>query len=180
MDLSSPTDAFMAAAADPSRWGAAMDALAQATGSFGATILPLGGRSPLSQAPVSASMEELASEYIRGNWRERDGLDAYRSQIMREGVAANPDFERSRWYQEHLRPCGVRWSASAKVGQETVALGLYRTTEQGPFTPEEIGKLRDLSLALGGVVELARAFEFRRIDAKLSAFERSQSPVATD
>jgi hypothetical protein len=40
-DFESLTEAFMAAAVDPSRWDAAMDAAAKATGSVGALLLPV-------------------------------------------------------------------------------------------------------------------------------------------
>jgi hypothetical protein len=126
-----------------------MDAVAQATESYGATVLPLGGPSPLPRAPVSTSMEEFISDYARNNWRARDGLNAYRAQIMRERVARTPeDFERNAVYQEGLRPLGVRWFASAKVGQAALSLGIFRTREQGPLTTQELDKVRELSLAL--------------------------------
>jgi DNA-binding CsgD family transcriptional regulator len=133
----------------------------------------------MPQALISASAEEIVSDYTRARLDGRDGLEAYRSQIMREGFARTPeDFERTALYQENLRPRGVRWLASAKVGQTPLALGLLRTAEQGRLTPEELDKLRGLSLALAGAIELARAFEFRRIDGGLIAFERSRQPVA--
>ena len=53
-DFGTLSDAFMAAAADQSRWDAAMDAAAKATGSFGAILIPIRGRTPA--VPISASM----------------------------------------------------------------------------------------------------------------------------
>jgi len=70
--------AFTEAALDPTRWTAAMDAAAEATGSAGATLLPLRGRLP--EVPVSESIGAAAEDYIRNGWIHRDerfrGMDA--------------------------------------------------------------------------------------------------------
>jgi hypothetical protein len=47
-----------------------------------------------------------------------------------------------------------------------------------PYSPTEVERLAEWSRALAGTAKLAVAFGFTRIDAKLSAFERSHAPVA--
>jgi hypothetical protein len=54
-DFGTLTEALTAAAVDPSRWDAAMDAAARATDSFGAVLLPVRGRTPT--VPISQSMQ---------------------------------------------------------------------------------------------------------------------------
>jgi len=178
-DFGNLTDDFMAAAVDPSLWGTAMDSAVKATSSFGATLLTL--RRPLPCPPVSASMQETVDDYIHEGWRERDGLDAWRAKLAREGIATVPtDLEAQPYYQEFLRPRGLRWFVSIKAGDTAnhiSSLGLYRTVEQGPYSAAELARLAELSRALAGTAKLAAAFGFARIDAKLSAFERSKSPV---
>jgi DNA-binding CsgD family transcriptional regulator/PAS domain-containing protein len=183
-DLGRVTEAFMTAAVDPNCWDAAMDAAASSTGSFGAALLPVRGRTPTT--PMSRSMLPTMDRYVREDWAHRD--ERYRSlpAFMRCGVACEFDFTtpeamaRSPFYQELLRPHGLQWFAVVKVGQgqDIWGLSLQRSTEQGPFSSEELDRLADLSRRLAGAAELARAFGFARIEAALDAFEVSHSPVA--
>jgi hypothetical protein len=120
-DFGGLTEAFMGAAVDPTRWNSAMDAAAKATGSFGAVLLPVRGRTPTM--PISQSMRPTIDAYIRQDWVHRD--ERYRSLpvFMRRGVACEFDFTtpeamaRSPFYQELLRPQGLQWFAAVKVGQ---------------------------------------------------------------
>jgi DNA-binding CsgD family transcriptional regulator/PAS domain-containing protein len=183
-DFGGLTDAFMAAAVDPSRWDAAMDAAARATDSFGAVLLPVRGRTPTM--PTSQSMQRTMDAYVREGWALKD--ERYRTLpvFMRRGVSCDFDFTtpeamaHSPFYQELLRPRGLEWFAAVKVGDgaDIWGLSLQRSAEQGPFSPQELECLAALSRRLGGAAELARAFNFARIEAALDAFEASHSPVA--
>jgi hypothetical protein len=97
-DFTELIDAFMAAAVDPSLWDEATEAAAEANGSFGAAILRIGDAVP--RPPVSASMAETVHDYIRYDWRGRDGLDAMRAKILRDGIATIPeDVENTDFYR---------------------------------------------------------------------------------
>jgi DNA-binding CsgD family transcriptional regulator len=182
-DFSALTEAFTAAAVDPTRWDSAMDAAAKATGSFGAVLLPVRGRTP--SVPTSQSMLPTMDAYVRGEWAHKD--ERYRSLpvFMHRGVSCEFDFTtpkamaRSPFYQELLRPQGLEWFAVVKVGGNTDVWGLslQRSPAQGPFSPRELDSLAALSRRLTGAAELARAFGFARIEAALDAFEASHSPV---
>jgi hypothetical protein len=65
-DFGGLTEAFMAAAVDPTRWDAAMNAAAEATGSVGALLLPVRGRSP--EFAGSASILPAIDAYVRNGW----------------------------------------------------------------------------------------------------------------
>jgi DNA-binding CsgD family transcriptional regulator len=183
-DFGALTEAFMAAAVDPTRWDAAMDAAAKATASFGAVLLPVRGRTPVT--PTSHSMHPTMDAYVRLGWAHRD--ERYRSLpvFMRRGVACEFDFTtpeamaRSPFYQELLRPEGLQWFAAVKVGQgpDIWGLSLQRSAGQGPFSPPELDRLAELSRRLAGAAELACAFGFARMGAALRAFEASHSAVA--
>lgn len=183
-DFSSLTEAFMAAAVDRSRWDPAMDAAAEATNSFGGSLLPVRGRTPMM--PTSQSMLPTMDAYVRGEWAHKD--ERYRSLpvFMRRGVACEFDFTtpeamaRSPYYQELLRPQGLEWFAGVKVGGDTNVwcLSLQRSPTQGSFSPHELDSLAELSRRLAGAAALARAFGFARMEAALDAFEASHSPVA--
>jgi DNA-binding CsgD family transcriptional regulator/PAS domain-containing protein len=183
-DFGTLTEAFMAAAVDPSRWDAAMDAAARSTGSVGALLIPVRGRSP--EFAGSASIVPAIDAYVRNGWVHRD--ERYRSlpTFFRRGVACDLDFTtreemaHSAYYQEFLAPHGLQWFAGVKVGndEDVWYLSIQRSIADGPFGPTELDRLAALSRGLAGAAELARAFNFARIEAALDAFEASHSPVA--
>ena len=183
-DFSKLTDAFMAAAMDSSRWDAAMDVAAEATGSFGALLLPVRGGTPL--IPIGKSMRPTMDVYFRDGWGRRDERFRSLPTFLRRGVVSEFDFTteaeiaRSPYYQELLRPHGLQWFAGVKVGEtdDTWGLMLQRTPAQGPFSPDELARLAKLSRSLAGAAELAQAFGFARMEAALAAFETSGSAVA--
>jgi PAS domain-containing protein len=136
--------------------------------------------------PISESMQPTIDAYVRQDWVHRD--ERYRSLpvFMRRGVACEFDFTtpeamaRSPFYQELLRPQGLEWFAAVKAGEglDVWGLSLQRSLEQGPFSPQELDRLAELSRRLNGASELTRAFNFARIEAALDAFEASHSAVA--
>jgi hypothetical protein len=184
-DFGSVIDAFGAAAIDPSLWGAAMDAAADATGRFGANLVPLRGPRTPSE-PFCRRLLPGADDMFRDGWAQRGGREQWVPDVMRISVATaylwkTPEEEkRHLFFQEFLRPHGLRWFAGVKIGDgdDVWGLALHRTAEQAPYSPAEFNLLVELSPALAGTARLAAAFGFVRIDAMLSAFERSQSPIA--
>jgi hypothetical protein len=183
-DFGSLTEAFMTAAVDPSRWDAAMDAAAKATGSFGAALQSWHGRLP--QFPISERLLPVAETFVREGWVHRDIRYRVKPAIERLGVGSDSDVltpdeaERHPFYQDFLRRYGLRWFAGVKIGQGDVAclLSIQRSVAEGPFPPHELDSLAALSRRLAGAAELARAFGFARMEAALDAFEASHSPVA--
>ena len=178
------TEAFAAAAADPSRWDAAMEEAARGTGSFGAVLVPVRGRSP--HLPASETLRPALEAYVRDGWVHRD--ERYRAipAMLRDGVASDADvgapeeLPRNPFYQEFLRPHGLALFAVVKVGagDDVWGLSLQRTAEQGPFSRHHLAELASLSRRLAGAAELASAFHAARVDAALEAFEATRSPVA--
>lgn len=183
-DFACLNDAFMAATVDPSRWDAAMDAAAKATGSFGAILVPIRGRTPA--IPISASMQPAMEVYFRDGWALRDERYRCLPAFMRNGVATDLDFTtpeemaRHAYYQELLRPHGLRWFAGVKVGdgEDVWGLSLQRTVAQGPFSRAELRRLARLSREISGAAALARAFGLARLETALSVFEASGTAVA--
>jgi hypothetical protein len=111
-DFGTLTDAFMAAAIDPTRWDAAMDAAAKATDSFGAILLPVRGRTPTF--PVSDSMRPTVDAYVSVGWVHRDERFPSVRVVLRRGAVSEFDFitteeiARSPFYQELLAVHGLR------------------------------------------------------------------------
>jgi DNA-binding CsgD family transcriptional regulator/PAS domain-containing protein len=178
------SEAFAAAAVDPARWDDAMDIASDATGSLGALLVPLGPRTP--NLPKSGSMHGVAEDYVDQGWIHRDERSRSIPTILRRGVSSEFDFTtsedmaKSAYYQDFLGRHGLRWFAGVKVGEgeDVWALTLQRTSAQGPFSPNELIRLAELSRRLAGAATLARAFGFARMEGALAAFDASRTPVA--
>ena len=155
-DLSPVADALACAAFDPRRWNAAMDVAAEATGSFGAAMVPLKGRMP--HIPMSDSMQASVETYVRDGWINNDVR--YRSVpiLVKRGAVTEFDFTspdemaREPYYEEFLRPHKLRWFAGVKVGdgEQAWCLSIQRTIEQGPVQQSEVDRLAAFSNKLGG------------------------------
>jgi DNA-binding CsgD family transcriptional regulator len=189
-DLSRIANSFVEAAIDPSRWDGAMEVVAEATESFGALLIPCREAPPgtsrngsLPNIPKSPEMAGSFEAYIRERWVERD--ERYRAlpSIVRRGVGTEFDFTtpddiaRHPYYQEFLRPHGLRWFAGVKVASadDVWCLSIQRSIAQGPFSVREQERLAVLSRHLSGAAAIARAFGFARAEAALEAFEISGS-----
>jgi DNA-binding CsgD family transcriptional regulator len=183
-DLAPVMDSFASAAVDPTRWNAAMEVAAKATGSFGALLFPVRDRTP--SMALSDSMRPALDSYVHEGWIQRDERCRSLPAFMRKGVSCEFDFTtpeemaRHPYYQEFLSPHGLRWFAGVKVGggENVWALSLQRSAEQGPFSAGELERLAGLSCRLAGAAELASAFGFARMEAALAAFESSRTAVA--
>jgi DNA-binding CsgD family transcriptional regulator len=183
-DFGTLTEAFMAAAVDPSRWDAAMDDAAKATGSFGAALQSWRGRLP--QFPISERLLPVAETFVREGWVDRDIRYRVQPAIERLGVGTDSDVltpeeaERHPFYQDFLGRHGLRWFAGVKIGQgdQACLLSIQRSLVEGPFASAELHRLTELSRHLVGAAELACAFGFARMEAALQAFEASRSAVA--
>ena len=128
----------------------------------------------------------MADDFFRQGWAERaEPRVRWAAALMRKAAMSNVDYmtleemARHPYHQELIAPHGLRWSAGVRVGagENVWGLSLHRGAGHEPFQPEELRQLAQLSRSLAGAAELARVVNFTRIDAKLSAFERSESPV---
>ncbi len=183
-DLAGIVDAFGAAAIDHTRWDTAMEIAARSTRSFGALLFMLGSRAPV--LPTSAGLRSTNETYVRDGWIHRDKRYLAAPKIMKTGVGCDLDFttseeiDRDPYYQEFLRPQGLRWFAGVKVGdgEDFWVMSLQRSIDEGPFSADELQRLGGLSRRLSASAELARAFGFGRIEGALQAFEMSRTAVA--
>ncbi|TIM30704.1 MAG: helix-turn-helix transcriptional regulator [Mesorhizobium sp.] len=175
--------AFVEAALDPSRWDSAMEVAEKATGSAGALLFDIKGHLPL--VPCSRTMGPALDTYVRDGWIDRDERYRLINFLDRKGVTSefdlltSDDIAKHPYYQEFLAPFGLRWCAAVKIaaGDDFWALSLQRSIQQGPFTPDEMRRLADLSKQLGSVAAVARAIGFGRADAALDAFGATETPA---
>jgi DNA-binding CsgD family transcriptional regulator len=104
---------------------------------------------------------------------------------VRRGVATDLDFisgERMKghpYYQEFLAPHKLQWFAGVRVaaGEDLWCLSLQRSASQGPFSPQEMELLAELSPRLSGSAALSRALGFAAASASLEAFELSDTAM---
>ncbi|APG86642.1 two component system response regulator (plasmid) [Sinorhizobium americanum CCGM7] len=180
-DLEVIERAFVEAAIDPTKWNAAMDVVARATGCVGALLFDTDSR--LQGIPQSESVAGATESYINGGWVERDVRYGVVPLFARKAVATDLDLftadqiARHPYYQEFLAPHGLRWCACVKVasGGCLWSLSLQRSIEQGPFSPAQLLTLANLSRRLGTASAMSRMLGFARVDAALDAFETSRT-----
>lgn len=102
------TEAFATAAVDPAHWDAAMDIASEATGSLGAILVPLRGRTP--NLPKSQSMCGVAEDYVGAGWVHRDERsDPSRRSCVAACRRNSISPHRRRW----RRPFIIRTSSAA-------------------------------------------------------------------
>lgn len=175
--------AFAEAAVDPSRWDAAMEVAEKATGSAGALLFDLRGHLPL--VPCSRAMAPVLETYIHDGWIYRDERYRGLNILERQGVTTEFDFVTTEeiakhpYYQEFLAPFGLERYAAVKIaaGDDFWALSLQRSIQQGPFTPDEMKRLAELSKQLGSTAAVARAIGFGKAEAALDAFSATEMPA---
>ncbi|MER8823056.1 helix-turn-helix transcriptional regulator [Mesorhizobium sp. M0991] len=182
-DFDAIGNVFAEAAVDPSRWDAAMDVAEKATGSAGALLFDMRGHLPL--VPCSRSMAPVLETYVRDGWINRDERYRGLNILDRQGVTSEFDLfttdeiAKHPYYQEFLAPFGLQRYAAVKVAaaDEFWVLSLQRSIQQGPFTPDEMRQLAELSKQLGSAAAVARAIGFARVDAALDAFSATETPA---
>ena len=172
--------AFAEAALDPSKWSGAMDAVATATGSVGAILLPVPTRA-VPIVPFSESIGHTTETYFSEGWVEQDLRYRGIPRLLKAGVVCDLDFmteaevKSSPYYQEFLGPGGLRWFAGLKItaGEDVWCLSIQRSIDQGPFSPNELRSLLPLSAPLSSAATTARALGYARAEGALGAFEFS-------
>ncbi|WP_157784698.1 helix-turn-helix transcriptional regulator [Sinorhizobium fredii] len=160
-----------------------MDIVEKATGSVGAMLFDMKGRLP--DIPRSRSMEAAFDSYVRGGWIQCDERYRLTPFLVQRGVTTELDLMTpdeiagSAYYQEFLAPQGLRWFAAVKVaaGDQFWSLSLQRSIGQGPFSPDEVRQLAELSKELAAVAALSRALGIARAEAALDAFSASGTAV---
>jgi DNA-binding CsgD family transcriptional regulator len=175
---------FAEASLDPSLWVKALNNVTTLTKSAGALLLPLTG-STIQNVPFTERLGEATEVYFRDNWHLRD--ERYRgiSLMVARGVIDDLDcisadgMKKHHYYQEFLRPAGLRWFAGVKVscGDELWCLSIQRAIDQDPFSESEKNQLAELSNRLSTSAAMARALGASAAAGALEAFEITGTAV---
>jgi DNA-binding CsgD family transcriptional regulator len=175
---------FAKAALDPTRWVQALTAMASATGSYGAVMLPLSGDA-LPNVPYTENVSEVMETYFRDGWHAQDERMRTVPALTQRGVADDFDghsaeeIARHPYYQEFLAPYRLQWYAGVKIacGDDLWAVALQRTIDQGPFSADEKDELARISAKLSTGAAIARALSASAASGALEAFEMSGTAV---
>lgn len=166
---------FLDAATDPGAWQAALDMVAQVTGSKGAAILSVEGHGPVILP--TESVGELAERYVREGWYQRDFRYAGIPQMKRTGFMVDQDFvdpelmPRMDYYADFLRPMGFGWFAGLRVttGEDLWCLTLQRGIDRGAYLREEQLRVARLGDVVSRAATLARRLAFNRLEGSVDA-----------
>jgi DNA-binding CsgD family transcriptional regulator len=173
-------DGLYDAALHPELWTGVCDKLATLTGGVGAVLIP---RSPELRAlgmRQSDSLRESSEVYLRDGWYLRDERDRgirrvdRMSVVFEQDVVTIEEIGRSPYYQEFLRPCGLKWFAGLgfdEQGQKWAA-SIQRTAEQGMFGENDRRALAQLPSHFSRAAEMAMALGYAEAEGFINAFQR--------
>lgn len=171
--------AFTAAATEPARWADALGVIARETGSVGAVILPIKGRTPF--VPLSVSLEEGMEAYFREGWHACDRRHGAIPRILRTGVGVDYDFttedaiRTDPFYQEFLARYGLKYFGGVKLsaGDDLWCISLQRSPGAGPFSETEQSRMASLGPRLSGAATLAQAIGFAHLTGMATGLEHA-------
>jgi DNA-binding CsgD family transcriptional regulator len=141
-DVETAVEAFREAAILPDRWPRALETLAHALGSDGATLV----LTPANEHRVISSAN--VSHLLRDFWRSRipDSRDERVNPRLGEGFMPDLAYFSPReiandpYYQDFMLPRGFGWNATAALGPDLM-IGLKRGTRRGPYEGAELDAL---------------------------------------
>lgn len=170
-------DRAIEAAGDGSIWSEVVRAIADATGSFGANVIPTTERVP-GMVVATDSLGPAFDDYFNDGWYENDWRLRALPLLLRDGVASDPqytsreDFAQHGYYKFQARhgigkTCMIGFSAP----EDMLVLTLHRKLEQDFFSDREVAVLRNVRERLMVAALIARAASRQRTDGMVEAFQ---------
>ncbi|MBB3451950.1 DNA-binding CsgD family transcriptional regulator [Rhizobium sp. BK313] len=175
--LDRATDGFFGAALDPTLWPAVLEKVSQASGSYGANIVPIEGRL-LHTFIVTESLVPAMEDYFAGEWYKQDFRTRHVSMLRRAGVmleqdfAGEDDFKTLDFYRAQAR-FDLRWSAMIgfSSGDDFLAFALQRRIEDGPYSRREAESLHRIRQKLMITARIMRDISASEVKGMATAFE---------
>lgn len=164
-------DTLYEAALDPTRWEAALEALARALGGFGASIIPLAAPVGAMRIVASGVTKEHQHDWEQGWWKvdprspralalgPNAGIITDRDIISPEEIAVDP------FYQEFWWPRGFGETLAQlarPMPGHAVCISVHRDRRKGPYQRAHIARMAALgrhaarAMALSGELAAAR------------------------
>jgi DNA-binding CsgD family transcriptional regulator len=168
------------AAFDPSKWIDVCDGFSQLLGGYGALILPEDEESRPLGMPHSPCLEEGLKRYIEEEWYKGDLRNASLPLYHARGYVSDEDYiaydamDKSDYYQDFLRPLGLRWFAG--IGFTTDlrrwTLSIQRKFGGNPFEKSEIRKAFAYRDHLSNSAVISRQLGFAKMCGAAGALEQ--------
>lgn len=166
-------EAIYAAAASPSRWPQALQAIADCSGDVGAILIYQ--RDDGSYGTIgSPSLDAARLEYDRDEWWRQDirfsrsvprGYLARSDSITEHDIATPEEVETHPFYAQFLRSHGLKWFGAVSISPDphvAAALSVQRSQTKPSFSEEELAVI----CRLGRHVENALRLGVRLINAE--------------
>ena len=171
-------DRVLDAAVDSALWSVFLEEIAEATGSYAASIVPFDRLSP-STTLVTRNITAASEEYYQAGWPSSDWNLHARNLLTRDGIARTQQFTPPEFLDKHdffrfmgkhaLRySCLIEWHA---VQNEMLCLGLHRTPDQQPYSDEEAAILLGIRERLMVAARMAYRVSQNRISGTIGGLD---------
>ncbi len=173
------------AAFDPAKWRDVCDGFAAVSGSIGSLIIPLDVEMRAARLPHSTSLEGLIERYQKHEWYKRDIRERGLPAVISNGYVLDEDcidyysIDRSGYFQDFLRPVGMKWFAGLGFGEGSnlCIVSLQRPGTRNPFMREEIEPLTKFRSEVETTVTLATSLEFKKLSGIADFLEQQNRCV---
>jgi DNA-binding CsgD family transcriptional regulator len=172
-DVQTAVGKFREAAMLPLRWPQALESLACALGSDGASVV----LAPTTESTLlgSSSLAWIIQDYFRSpipDPRETRVSPGLRDQFMPDfAYFSRQEISRDAYYQEFLAPRGLMWNATAALGRGLL-ISLKRGKHRGPYEGADLAALNGSLSRLRAASRIASLSWRSQFSGRLSAFER--------
>jgi DNA-binding CsgD family transcriptional regulator len=175
-DIETAIESFRDAAILPDRWTQALDQIARACHSEGATVVLV----PTTRAADTAVSSELRPHVrdhlfgpIRDRLRDERVHPDLRYPFMPDfAYASQQEIARDPYYQEFLAPRGLGWNCTAALTRDMM-ICVKRGSSRGPYEGADLQALNAALPWLRAMSRTARMTWHSGFSGQLSAFERA-------
>jgi DNA-binding CsgD family transcriptional regulator len=170
---------------DPAIWREILSQISEAVGAIGVDLVKSDVRT--SDIPHSAGLSEMLNAYFGDGWDTRD-LRADRAfplilkgqMVVTDQDIVTPDeIDRTPYYNELCAPFGLRWFAGVGfwAGPALWAIGIQRTSHEGPFEANDKRVLAHLSQPLTEITSLSTAVGRIALSSATNALNAVRKPA---
>lgn len=171
-------DRSLEAAFDTSLWKDVIAGIADATGSFGANIIPASHRNP-DLVIHTDSLAAIFEDYFNDGWYQNDwrirGIPFLKhgGAVCDHQYTSRQVFEKHAYYKFHSKhgignACMIGWNAQP---DDILLLTLHRRLELGPYNEEEVAIFIQMRERLMVSADIMKQLSAVRIDGMSDAFE---------
>ena len=186
LKLDDVSSQFMEAALGLKPWTSVLEGVASASSAFGVNLMPI--RTQRSPTFVcTPSIVESGQYYFKNEIYKRCIRQRAVPLMEANGVAFDAEYtsewerEHDPYYQEFLRPFGLKWSAylGFEVEGDLLSCMLHRKIDQNPFGVNDLGALRQMRSQLRTAAIISRHIDNARLGGLQEALNIADLPFIT-